>query len=135
MWNIQNTLKNNFNFLDDLENASISFNGNDLINNAPSTFYKSVSRYMHFKSACNMGLDNNNGDVDENSLNPVYTYSFCRDPTTKKLSGYFTSEKFNNVTFDLKIKERLGISRALNIYMVKHNIIRISNGYLDILVN
>ena len=135
MWNIQNTLKNNFNFLDDLENASISFNGNDLINNAPSTFYKSVSRYMHFKSACNMGLDNNNGDVDENSLNPVYTYSFCRDPTTKKLSGYFTSEKFNNVTFDLKIKERLGISRALNIYMVKHNIMRISNGYLDILVN
>ena len=65
MWNIQNTLKNNFNFMDDLENASISFNGNDLINNAPSTFYKSVSRYMHFKSACNMGLDNNNGDVDE----------------------------------------------------------------------
>ena len=135
IWNIQNTSKNNFNFLDDVENASISFNGNDLIDNAPSSFYKSVSRYMHFKSACNMSLDNNNGDVDDNTLNSVYTYSFCREPTTKKLSGYFTSEKFNNVSFDLKIKERLGVNRTLNIYMVKHNIIRISNGYLDILVN
>jgi len=27
------------------------------------------------------------------------------------------------------------VSRALNIYMIKHNIMRISNGYLDILVN
>ena len=82
-----------------------------------------------------MGLEKNNGDIDEKSLNPIYTYSFSVEPTSKKLSGYFTSEKFDNVTFDLKINERAGSQRILNIYLVKYNIIRIHNGYLDILYN
>ena len=81
-----------------------------------------------------MGLNKNNGDVDETSVNPVYTYSFCIEPTSKKLSGYFTSEKFNTVTFDISVKARpSGTVRKLNIYLVKYNIVRIHNGYLDIL--
>ena len=33
-----------------------------------------------------MGLEKNNGDIDEKSLNPIYTYSFSVEPTSKKLS-------------------------------------------------
>tara|TARA_B100001094_G_C18167692_1_gene793138 strand:- start:187 stop:1374 length:1188 start_codon:yes stop_codon:yes gene_type:complete len=135
LWNIQDKNNYNFNFLDDVESASITFNGNALIDNAPGSFYRSVNRYIHFKSAGNMGLEKNNGDIDEESLNPIYTYSFSVEPTSKKLSGYFTSEKFDNVTFDLKINGRAGSQRILNIYLVKYNIIRIHNGYLDILYN
>ena len=137
LWNVQDITNNdkNFNFLDDIKSASITFNGNALIDNAPGSLYKSVNRYLHFKSSCNMGLNKNNGDVDETSVNPIYTYSFCLEPTSKKLSGYFTSEKFNTVTFDMSIKGRAGTSRKLNIYLVKYNIMRIHNGYLDILYN
>lgn len=136
LWNIQNVSPStkSFNFLDDINSASITFNGNSLIDNAPGSFYRSLSRYLHFKSAGNMALTNNSGDIDETSINPVYTYSFSIEPTLKKLSGYFTSEKFNTVTFEIDVKASIN-DRKLNIYLVKYNIIRINNGYLDILYN
>lgn len=140
-WNIQRNdddatkSKSKFTYLDDLNNASIVFNGNTLMNNGSGTFYNLVNRHMHFNSG---GTTLCLSDTSNNPINPVYSYSFCLQPSSKKISGFFTSEKFNDVVFDLDIKEAsaTGVTkRKVNIYMVRHNIFRIQDGYLNILFN
>ena len=130
LWNIQEDGK--FNYLDDVENANISFNGNPLISNAPGSFYNRVMRYMNFES--NGTLHSTNGDFNKNTYSNIYTYSFCLNPTSQKLSGYLTTEKFNNVEIEINTKSS-GNSRILNVYLVKHNIMRVSNGVLNLLYN
>tara|TARA_B100000575_G_C23143146_1_gene665925 strand:+ start:10839 stop:12041 length:1203 start_codon:yes stop_codon:yes gene_type:complete len=135
-WNIKDITNkaNSYHYLDDLESASITFNGNALVDNAPAKYFNQVNRYMYFNSGSRLSLLENNNQ-DPSYLNPIYTYSFSLNPIQSKLSGYFTTEKFNDVTFEFDIKNNPGTSREVNIYLVKHNIIRISDGYLNILYN
>mgnify|MGYP001371233500 CR=1 FL=1 len=137
LWNIKNINSGNkllYSYLDDLENATISFNGNSLVENAPGKYFNQVNRYMYFNSGCTLTINQDNKNDTEN-LNPVYTYSFALDPIKKTLSGHFSTEKFNDVTFEFNIKANNGKNREINIYLIKHNIIRISNGYLNLLYN
>ena len=136
LWNIKdNTNQDNFKFRDDLENADILINGNALTSYIDGSFYNFVSRYMHFNSSGTLFLGDSNGNYDGDSLNNVYTYSFCLEPLSIKPSGYLTSEKFNNVGLTLRIKESPGINRKVSIYIVKHNILRIENGILNLAYN
>ena len=96
--------------LNDLTSASLTFNGNPLISNAPGSFYNEVNRYMKFNSAASLIVDGNN-KIDENKINPIYNYSFSINPLEKKLSGFMTTEKFNDVAFELDIKESSVIFR------------------------
>ena len=136
MWNIKNIENNdsNHDYLNDLTSASLTFNGNPLISNAPGSFYNEVNRYMKFNSAASLIVDGNN-KIDENKINPIYNYSFSINPLEKKLSGFMTTEKFNDVAFELDIKESSVTNRQVNLYLVKYNIIRINDGNFNILYN
>ena len=46
-----------------------------------------------------------------------------------------TTEKFNDVAFELDIKESSITNRQVNLYLVKYNIIRINDGNFNILYN
>ena len=135
-WNIKNTSlhNSNFEYLDELENATLTFNGNPLITNAPGSFYNSVNRYMKFNSSASL-ITNNKGEVDESKINPIYSYSFSLNPMSQKLSGFLTTEKFNDVAFEFNIKESNIQNRQVNLYLVKHNIIRINDGNFNLLYN
>ena len=137
VWNIKDTTtdENNFNYSDDLVKADILFNGNPLITDAPGSFYNTLARYMNFKSDGTIYLGNSNGKFDGSNINNVYTYSFCLNPLSKKLSGYFTTEKFNNVGLTLQLKASTATTRKVNIYILKHNVLRIDNGVLNLLYN
>ena len=89
---------------------------------------------MKFNS-CTSLITNSDGSINESSLNPVYNYSFSMDPMLKKLSGFLTTEKFNDVAFEFDIKESSILGRQVNLYLVKHNIIRINDGNLNVLYN
>ena len=131
-WNIK-TGDNMFTFRDELTTASLLVDGNPIVDNAPGSFFNQLNRYAHFNSGST--LSTSSGSVDENKLNPIYTYSFALTPTVPKLSGFVTSEKFNNVSLEFNIKTGGSGTRELNIYLVKHNVIRINDGHLNILYN
>ena len=79
-------------------------------------------------------MGDNNGEIDQSTLNPIYSYSFCLNPLDYKSSGFITTEKFNQ--FELTLEINSGSSeRELNIYSMKHNILRFNNGKLEILFN
>jgi len=130
-WNIK-TNDTTFTYLDHLTTASLLVDGNPIVDNAPGSFFNQLNRYTHFNSGST--LSTSSGSVDENKLNPIYTYSFALTPTVPKLSGFVTSEKFNNVSLEFNIKSGTA-NRELNIYLVKHNVIRINDGHLNILYN
>ena len=89
---------------------------------------------MKFNSSTSL-IRNSDGSINDSSLNPVYNYSFSMTPMLNKLSGFLTTEKFNDVAFEFDIKESTITSRQVNLYLVKHNIIRINDGNLNILYN
>jgi len=130
-WNIKKD-DSTFTYLDHLTSASLLVDGNPIVDNAPGSFFNQLNRYAHFNSGST--LSTSSGSVDENKLNPIYTYSFALTPTVPKLSGFVTSEKFNNVSLEFNIKSGTA-NRELNIYLVKHNVIRINDGHLNILYN
>lgn len=131
-WNIK-TDDTTFTYLDHLTTASLLVDGNPIVDNAPGSFFNQLNRYAHFNSGST--LSTSSGSVDENKLNPIYTYSFALTPTVPKLSGFVTSEKFNNVSLEFNIGSGTSSDRQLNIYLVKHNVIRINDGHLNILYN
>lgn len=134
IWNIKDS-EFNYKYLDHIKSGSITFNGNPLISDAPGSFFSHISRYTYFNDAGTLYMGDTNGTYNINSLNHIYSYSFCLQPMESKCSGYLTSEKFNNVTLDLDIKAGGTGSRILNIYQIKHNIMRINNGTLSLLFN
>jgi hypothetical protein len=125
---------NKFMYLDDLLNGTIKVNGNELVPNSSSKFFHLINRYKFFNSNGTLYLGNNIGEVDDTTLNPIYTYSFCINPLDYKLSGFITTEKFNQFELTLDIKQGSD-NRELNIYSMKHNILRFNKGKLEILFN
>ena len=136
LWNIKDisTDDSNFNYLNDLETATLTFNGNPLISNAPGSFYNEVNRYMKFNSSASL-IQDSSGNLNNTQLNPVYNYSFSINPLEKKLSGFLSTEKFNDVAFEFNIKESTVSNRQINLYLIKYNIIRINDGNFNILYN
>jgi hypothetical protein len=69
---------------------------------------------------------------------PLYTYSFGLEPVLNKDSGFLSTDQFTHSQLTLEFNDLdLDISgnqyTECNIYLVRHNIIRIKDGVLDIL--
>ena len=134
-----NGSKFEFDSCDGIENLSISINGNEVISDMSGLITRQILRHMYFKTpktnVKNMYDSTTKGNNDLN----IHTYSFCLEPTSFQPSGFITTEKFNNVTLTIKGQTPTASHAPnkfdLNIYAIKHNIIRISNGYIDILFN
>ena len=106
------------------------------MNNANSNFPSLINRYNYFKFN-DYDLDNSklvdtiSSDYDQN----IHVYSFCLDPADYKLSGFVSTNKFNKVVLEVDVNNTSGNNLELCIYQVKHNIMRIENGILNILFN
>lgn len=139
-WNIKDLSENNwkkynnFKYLDHLSKGTIKVNGNELISESDNKFFHLINRYKFFNSNGTLYMGDNNGEIDNSTLNPIYSYSFCLNPLDYKSSGFITTEKFNQ--FELTLEINSGSSeRELNIYSMKHNILRFNKGKLEILFN
>jgi hypothetical protein len=70
---------------------------------------------------------------------PLYTYSFGLDPIQNKDSGFLSTDQFTHSQLTLEFNNLSDITNSniqyaeCNIYLVRHNIIRIKDGVLDIL--
>ncbi len=133
IWNIKdNNVNNKFFYRDLLKEASISINGNGVLDEGPAKFYRSVQRFQFFNNSGSLSLDESYKNLKD--INPIYSYSFSIEPKNKRVSGFISSEKFNTFTLEC-IYEPAAIGKTLNVYIVKHNIIRINNGHLSVLFN
>ena len=70
---------------------------------------------------------------------PLYTYSFGLEPVNNKDSGFLSTDQFTHSQLTLEFNNLSDITNSnlqyaeCNIYLVRHNIIRIKDGVLDIL--
>ena len=132
-----------FDSVEGINSSSINFNGNTLISDAGSNFTTKITRYNYFKfpenhlenfdvvSERNMGLG---GNVSEKIDLNIHTYSFALKPDSVQISGFVTTDKFNQVILDVEGTASAG-GDVLNVYQVHRNIIRFQNGDLNLLFN
>jgi hypothetical protein len=133
LWFIKDNESNQpFLYKDYLKNASIAVNGTGIVDEGDAKYYKLVERYKHFNSCGTLNLDSSNNPKEE--INPIYIYSFAIEPSINKVSGFLTSDKFNNFTLECNLSND-AVGKSAEIYLVKHNIIRIHNGHLNVLFN
>lgn len=139
MWNlVEKSIfgRNQFKSRDGVVSSSLTVNGDIIMNNANSNFTSLINRYNYFKFN-DYDLDNSKlvdtitSDYDEN----IHVYSFCLNPEEYKLSGFVSTNKFNKVVLEVDVNNTSGNNLELCIYQVKHNIMRIENGILNILFN
>ena len=110
--------------------TSILLNGRIINPRFKSSYYRNVNRWESHS-----GSNIINNDLTESNsigMNCIYMYSFCLNPDLIKSTGILSMNKFNNIEMDLKINGT-NDTRTILIFINKLNIIRINNGYLDIL--
>jgi hypothetical protein len=168
LWNISIYERNSPNssyigfrkFTDGLSNATISLNGNQLID-AEQNYFKLVQRYQHFKCDSTMTIypyqDISSGlgfilypneyfrsyvqDLGNKFVPvlPLYTYSFGLDPLENKETGFLSTEKFTHSQLDLRFNSLTEITdnsiqfAECRVYGVRHNILRVQDGNINIL--
>ena len=132
-----------FDSVEGINSSSINFNGNTLISDANSNFTTKITRYNYFKfpenhlenfdvvSERNMGTG---GNVSEKLDLNIHTYSFALKPDNVQISGFVTTDKFNQVVLDVS-GTASSTGDVLSVYQVHRNIIRFQNGDLNVLFN
>ena len=113
--------------------SSISFNGNTLISSADANFTTKITRYNHFTFAEN-NIENFDMPVTGETFdNNIHCYSLALKPNDIQVSGFVTTDKFNQVILDLE--GNVPRNTQLNVFQCFKNIIRFQNGDLNILFN
>ena len=115
-----------------IKSSSILLNGKAINPRFPSSYYTKIQRYQYHSgtNTFDHNLDNN-VSIDENC---VYIYSFSLNPNKVISSGFLSTDKFNTIELDLQINGS-DLLRTIHIYTKKYNILRINNGYINILSN
>jgi hypothetical protein len=122
-----------FDSLEGIKSSSITFNGNTLISDANSTFTTKITRYNHFKFPENhFKYFDTVAGAETLDVN-IHTYSFALKPNDVQVSGFVTTDKFNQVILD--VSGEVNGTPILNVYQVHKNIIRFQNGDLNLLFN
>lgn len=136
MWNLVKkspTGQEQFESMSGITKSSIVVNGDNILSNANANFTALINRYNYFKfphtDTTNGTLSKVRAKFDQN----IHVYSFCLNPIEYKLSGFVSTNKFNNVVLEVEASNTT--HTELNIYQIKHNIIRIENGILNVLFN
>jgi hypothetical protein len=145
-------------FIDGLDRASITINGNELID-ADKTYYSLIQRYQHFYSDSAMKMYSYSDISSANGLIllpneyflrtnlgnqlvpilPLYTYSFGLEPIENKDTGFLSTEKFTHGQFTFKFNSLTDITNSslqyaeCRVYMMRHNILRVQDGNVNIL--
>ena len=118
---------------DHTSETTILLNGNPINPKLKASYYRKIQRFQNHSTntVYTPTLETNNL---VGLYNCIYTYSFSLDPEKIKPSGFLSTGKFNNVNLDLKIICQCH-KRNLHIFQKHFNIIRIKDGYLNILNN
>lgn len=133
---------------DAVKRAEIQMNGNTVID-ADADYYNWVQRYQHFNCDSTLQLydplvttypiyiPSRNANVD--APMPIYSYSFALDPRVPKESGFVSTVKFNHCILDIESNNipelTSGFRAECSVYVVRHNILRIKDGYISVLYN
>ena len=147
-WNLTSDVTNNigydnntnknyiFDSLPGITSSSITFNGNSLIADANANFTTKITRYSYFGFVNNNNTHHNITESNETLDLNLHCYSLALKPNDIQVSGFVTTDKFNQVILDLNGDTGTGSpTRRLNVYQCHKNIIRFQNGDLNILFN
>ena len=119
-----------------INNTSLSLNGNMVFSNTSSNITAIVNRHIYFKCP-DSNIDINSEIKGKNDLD-IHTHSFSINPLDYKLSGFLTTSKFNQCILNIQgttpTNDDLN-NYSVNVYTLKHNIIRFKDGIMDILFN
>ena len=118
---------------DHTSETTILLNGNPINPKLKASYYRKIQRFQNHSTNTVYTPTLETNDL-VGLYNCIYTYSFSLDPEKIKPSGFLSTEKFNNVNLDLKIISQPH-KRNLHIFQKHFNIIRIKDGYLNILNN
>ena len=140
LWNILDTdVTNDLQSKEYIEKTTILLNGNTVLNGANKNRTSLINRYNYFNTPYINSFDfyNESGSykkyTDENDLN-IHIQTFCLDPLKFQSSGFLSTDKFNNFTLEINTDGTLK-SGTLHVYIVKHNILRIKDGILNLMHN
>lgn len=118
--------------IDHTKNTTILLNGNAINSRLKGSYYRKIPRYeSHNTISCK---DKNGKEIispDYYSHNCIYSYSFSFNPKNIKPSGFLSTNKFNSMHLDIELNSA-NYDRKLNIYIKRFNIIRIKNGYINL---
>ena len=113
--------------------TNILLNGRTLNPRFLASYYRKVQKYQNYDGTRNVYQT----DLSENleiKKNCIYNYSFSLEPLKMNPSGILSLDKFNNVEIDLQLLAS-DLQRELMVFVKKFNLIRIKDGYLNILKN
>lgn len=104
---------------DALISMEIKFNGFTRQDRRKHEYYNNVQNYLYYK-----------GHPEQ----PIYTYSFCLNPSNYQPSGACNFSKVKNFTLDLKLKDppfknnKREWEYNVTVYLINYNILKIANG-------
>ena len=118
--------------LDHTKNTTILLNGNPINQRLKGSYYRKIPRYeSHNTVSSKDKFGNSIKEPNIHSYNCIYTYSFSFNPQNIKPSGFLSTNKFNSMHLDIELN-KADYNRNLNIYIKRFNIIRINNGYINL---
>lgn len=130
-WPYSDGTVNNARNNDHTYNTNISLNGKPINQKLKASYYRKVQRYQYFSTSKDL---NKNLDpiINYGNYNCIYNYSFSLNPSDIKPSGFLSTEKFNSINLNLELIE-MNYDRNLFIFQKRFNIIRIKDGFINIL--
>lgn len=121
--------------IDHTKNTTILINGNPINSRVRGSYYRKITRYECHNTNEVKDL---NGELIKNpnyySYNCIYSYSFSLNPNNVKPAGFLSTNKFNTMHLEIELNSAK-YDRILNIYIKRYNIMRISNGYINLINN
>ena len=130
--------------IDWIEKNTLLLDGVPIIDDKPAYFTRITNRYNNFKGPNYEESWDGMGE-HKNDLH-IHVASFSIDPAKFQSSGFLTTEKYKNFTLEIS---RCNIKNSpltnvigknllpyhLHVYVVRHNIMRIKDGVLNLLHN
>ena len=120
-----------------INKSTLSLDGIPIINNKKSYFTRITNRFTYFNSP-NFSYPFDSYDGNLNDLH-IHSHSFCTNPDKFQSTGFLTTEKYSNFTLEISRRSTwtsfIGWEPRLHVYVVRHNIMRIKDGILNILHN
>lgn len=121
----------NVNYKDHTIRSNISLNGKPINQKLNASYYRKVQRFQYHDSS--KDIDKNLDPIEKHgNYNCIYNYSFSLQPNKIKPSGFLSTDKFNTINLNLELIP-FTYDRNLFIFQKRLNIIRIKDGFINIL--
>jgi len=116
-YNYSNIISYNLPFLDPVDVIQIKFNGNDRLEQLPSSYFRLYQPYKYHSCG---------------TAQYIYMYSFAIDPENMQPSGTCNFSKIDSAVLNLTFNPNIS-DGVINVYATNYNILRIKNGMAGIM--